>query len=198
MIALDLANTVATTRTPDALGDPFRAAAWIAGHGAEGPPRIEGDVSSTRAPVAGVLLASPAWARRLQTEALLLRGDIQTLLDAVVTDLPLATLPLPTLERALAAGRWTRRLDRSDGVLRLTEASAPTERPLAVLAPFAASAARLVETVQPARLRRCDAQDCLRWFVDTSRGGRRRWCSMATCGNRRKAARHRKRHPAGP
>ncbi|MGH6617812.1 CGNR zinc finger domain-containing protein [Sphingomonas sp.] len=27
-------------------------------------------------------------------------------------------------------------------------------------------------------------------FVDTSRGGRRRWCSMRTCGNREKASRH--------
>ncbi|MGG2464588.1 CGNR zinc finger domain-containing protein [Streptomyces sp. RGM 3693] len=25
-------------------------------------------------------------------------------------------------------------------------------------------------------------------FVDTSRGGRRRWCSMATCGNKVKKA----------
>jgi predicted RNA-binding Zn ribbon-like protein len=28
-------------------------------------------------------------------------------------------------------------------------------------------------------------------FVDTSRGGRRRWCSMKTCGNREKISRHR-------
>jgi predicted RNA-binding Zn ribbon-like protein len=29
-------------------------------------------------------------------------------------------------------------------------------------------------------------------FVDTSRGGKRRWCSMQTCGNREKVSRHRK------
>jgi predicted RNA-binding Zn ribbon-like protein len=29
-------------------------------------------------------------------------------------------------------------------------------------------------------------------FVDTSRGGKRRWCSMRTCGNREKVSRHRK------
>ncbi|MFB9795173.1 CGNR zinc finger domain-containing protein [Shinella granuli] len=27
-------------------------------------------------------------------------------------------------------------------------------------------------------------------FLDTSRGGKRRWCSMQTCGNREKVARH--------
>lgn len=48
------------------------------------------------------------------------------------------------------------------------------------------------------RLRIC-ANDGCRWvFHDTSRTGRRRWCSMASCGNRAKAARHRarKRGPA--
>src|SRR5690606_23867005 len=38
------------------------------------------------------------------------------------------------------------------------------------------------------RLRQCEA--CSWLFLDTSRGGRRRWCSMATCGNRAKARRH--------
>ena len=43
------------------------------------------------------------------------------------------------------------------------------------------------------RLRVC-ANDQCRWiFYDSSRTGRRRWCDMATCGNRAKAARHRAR-----
>jgi predicted RNA-binding Zn ribbon-like protein len=45
----------------------------------------------------------------------------------------------------------------------------------------------------PDRIRICDNDTC-RWvFYDTSRTGRRRWCDMATCGNRAKAARHRAR-----
>ncbi len=45
----------------------------------------------------------------------------------------------------------------------------------------------------PERIRVCDDETC-RWiFYDTSRTGRRRWCDMATCGNRAKAARHRAR-----
>lgn len=39
------------------------------------------------------------------------------------------------------------------------------------------------------RLRSCPR--CGWLFVDTSRGGRRRWCSMRTCGNREKVSRHR-------
>jgi predicted RNA-binding Zn ribbon-like protein len=34
-------------------------------------------------------------------------------------------------------------------------------------------------------------------FFDESRGGQRRWCDMATCGNQAKAARHRARAKAG-
>jgi predicted RNA-binding Zn ribbon-like protein len=30
-------------------------------------------------------------------------------------------------------------------------------------------------------------------FFDSTKNGRRRWCDMSTCGNRAKAARHRKR-----
>ena len=45
----------------------------------------------------------------------------------------------------------------------------------------------------PDRLRVC-ANDMCRWvFYYESRAGQRRWCDMATCGNRAKAARHRAR-----
>ncbi|MFI6848331.1 ABATE domain-containing protein [Kitasatospora sp. NBC_00085] len=36
------------------------------------------------------------------------------------------------------------------------------------------------------RVRECGAHDCSLIFVDTSRPGRRRWCSMERCGNRHK------------
>jgi predicted RNA-binding Zn ribbon-like protein len=38
----------------------------------------------------------------------------------------------------------------------------------------------------PERIRQCAAGDCRLVFVDTSRPGRRRWCSMQRCGNRAK------------
>ena len=50
-----------------------------------------------------------------------------------------------------------------------------------------------------ARLRICPR--CGWLFHDSSKGGRRRWCSMSTCGNREKAGRHRhaqKRAGPGP
>lgn len=44
-----------------------------------------------------------------------------------------------------------------------------------------------------ARLKRCEGSRCSLVFVDTSRSGRRRWCSMERCGNRAKVAAHRRR-----
>ncbi|MFD0278240.1 CGNR zinc finger domain-containing protein [Kitasatospora sp. NPDC127111] len=50
------------------------------------------------------------------------------------------------------------------------------------------------------RIRECGAHDCYLIFVDTSRPGRRRWCSMERCGNRHKvrALRARRERPDAP
>jgi predicted RNA-binding Zn ribbon-like protein len=40
------------------------------------------------------------------------------------------------------------------------------------------------------RIRRCAHAQCVLHFYDTSPKRSRRWCSMAGCGNRAKAARH--------
>ncbi|MGQ0845413.1 MAG: CGNR zinc finger domain-containing protein [Sporichthyaceae bacterium] len=40
------------------------------------------------------------------------------------------------------------------------------------------------------RFGRCAHEQCVLHFHDASARGQRRWCSMATCGNRAKAARH--------
>ena len=42
----------------------------------------------------------------------------------------------------------------------------------------------------PDRIRQCQHPACVLWFYDTTRNGTRRWCSMASCGNRAKAHRH--------
>jgi predicted RNA-binding Zn ribbon-like protein len=43
------------------------------------------------------------------------------------------------------------------------------------------------------RVRRCANPDCVLLFLDVSKGGQRRWCDMATCGNRAKTAAHQAR-----
>ena len=40
------------------------------------------------------------------------------------------------------------------------------------------------------RVRQCANPDCGWLFLDNSKSGNRRWCSMSACGNRAKAHRH--------
>jgi predicted RNA-binding Zn ribbon-like protein len=59
-----------------------------------------------------------------------------------------------------------------------------------LLAPVLWSAADLLVGNQHSRVRQCANPACGWLFLDTSKGGNRRWCSMSACGNRAKAHRH--------
>lgn len=72
-------------------------------------------------------------------------------------------------------------------------------------APGVATGAQLLSTVArdavdlltgpyAERIRMCAGERCYLLYVDTSRPGRRRWCSMEHCGNRNKVRAHRARH----
>ena len=60
-----------------------------------------------------------------------------------------------------------------------------------LLAPVAFSASELLLCEDLKRLKQC--QSCGWLFLDKSKGGRRRWCDMKTCGNRAKVTRFRQR-----
>jgi predicted RNA-binding Zn ribbon-like protein len=72
----------------------------------------------------------------------------------------------------------------------------PTEAPSipALLAPVIWSAAGLLAGPRLPRVRHCANERCLWLFLDDSKSGTRRWCSMSACGNRAKAHRHYVRH----
>lgn len=84
--------------------------------------------------------------------------------------------------QAVAAGALTRFEDGSFGL------TWPEEETRRVRFAVAADAmALLADPARLARLHRCPGRDCGWVFLDTS--GRRRWCSMATCGSREKMRR---------
>lgn len=69
------------------------------------------------------------------------------------------------------------------------------ERNLAGPAPLAVlRGADLMTSRDVRRVRSCDDPRCGALFLDTSSGVGRRWCDMATCGNRAKARGYRERH----
>jgi predicted RNA-binding Zn ribbon-like protein len=82
--------------------------------------------------------------------------------------------------------------------LRLTR-TAPVRREFAaeagLMTPVYAAAwaaSEALVSAGPARIRACPGRGCGWLFLD--RTGRRRWCTMATCGNRSKARRFAERH----
>lgn len=94
--------------------------------------------------------------------------------------------PFPDRDRALL-NRWAAaaapapRLER-DGV------SWKGEGVGAFLAAIARTAVELLGGELGDRIRQCSAERCATLFVDTSRSAHRKWCSMATCGNKAKVA----------
>ena len=63
----------------------------------------------------------------------------------------------------------------------------------AVLSTIARDAVELIGSPDLDRVRECGRPECTRLFVDDARGKPRRWCGMAECGNRMKAAEYRRR-----
>lgn len=65
--------------------------------------------------------------------------------------------------------------------------------PEALLLPVGEALGRFVCTEDFSNVKACEGPACTLLFADHTRGHRRRWCSMALCGNRAKQAAHRDR-----
>ena len=64
-------------------------------------------------------------------------------------------------------------------------------QPEDLFAPLAYGAAKLFAEAERTRVRKCG--NCVLHFLDTSKKGTRRWCSMQLCGNRLKVAAYARR-----
>jgi predicted RNA-binding Zn ribbon-like protein len=97
------------------------------------------------------------------------------------------------INRVLGRSAGTRRVElRADGSFIRT--FVPVGDAFAGLViPVVESAADALILGELSRVRRCADPRCHRVFFDNTKNGRRRWCDMATCGNRAKAARHREK-----
>ncbi|MFI4982934.1 MAG: CGNR zinc finger domain-containing protein, partial [Nevskiales bacterium] len=62
--------------------------------------------------------------------------------------------------------------------------------------PVAEAVASLLAQGDFTLVRTCESSDCTLWFHDHTKSHRRRWCSMAQCGNRQKVAAFRARRKA--
>ncbi len=110
------------------------------------------------------------------------------------------------LRKQRIAGEWIEPLNR---ILRITEGHDELVSQAGIwkiefvareggldwlLAAVARSGAEIIAEGARARLRLCANPHCGLFFYDNSRTRRRRWCSMAVCGNRSKVAAFARKH----
>jgi len=135
----------------------------------------------------------PRLAQAVLTRALDLREALYRILAAPAD--PPAPADVAVLNAVLRDALVHRQLAGRDG-LRWTWTDEPVTSQ-AILWRIAWSAAALVTSPDRDRVRECRSATCSWLFVDRSRGRRRQWCEMRTCGNREKARRHYARQKAG-
>lgn len=173
-VAIDFANTVVT---PDGHGDALTTGQHFQAFVEEAAARFPGLGLS--------ILARRGRRRARLGEARELRAAIRgTLEDLCAGDRILATRIRPINRWLQQSPTWPELVYRSNGWTLMERAWPRGARH--ALATIARAAARLI--ADGAGVRRCGRADCVLFFRDNSRNGRRRWCSMATCGNRAKAA----------
>ncbi len=127
-------------------------------------------------------------------EALALREAIYRLFFSTAEDKTPAPADLDSLNRALRVAPERIGVARAGSgfawrVRAIDEPGVPS-----LLAPVTWSAANLLTGPRLPRVRHCANERCLWLFLDDSKSGTRRWCSMSACGNRAKAHRHYVRH----
>jgi len=136
----------------------------------------------------------PAVSRARLREARALREAIDVCLQATLAHEPASPAAVAAIDHWLAHAEPRARLALAgDGTPVLGELE-PPDPVRGALGAIALDAARMLgRPAEAARIRVCASETCSARFYDRSPGGRRRWCSMALCGNEAKARRHRER-----
>jgi predicted RNA-binding Zn ribbon-like protein len=142
-------------------------------------------------------LQQPAGASAALADSRRIRASLRALAErgAMAPDVRLDALA--EINRVLGRSAGTRRVEvRGDGSF--ARSFVPVGDAFAgLMIPIVESAADALVLAELTRVRRCADPRCLRVFFDSTKNGRRRWCDMATCGNRAKAARHRRKLAIG-
>ncbi len=174
-LALDFINSeyVVEGKRHDGFIDDQSVATWLINVG------LLADMSDQQIP-AGLL-----------TEARELRDAARKVVNAGMNRVP---ADLTVINRVLAAGRPIRTLEWDAGMQQFRVAVyQDAGNPSGLLWPIADVLINLVTSDKFEFVRQCEAHDCILLFHDLSKSHRRRWCSMATCGNRMKVAAFRSR-----
>ncbi len=184
---LDFVNTLDLWPVPhDHLDSPETALDWL----------VEHDLlhREARAHLLATFGASPAAGAEILAKLRRVRQAMRGVLEAASIHRAPEAADLEEMNRALRTHYIYELVPARDGVsLDHRHQGDPVDGAMARLAE---SIARELIQGDTSRLRVCENPQC-RWvFKDTSRTGKRKWCSMRSCGNRAKVARHRARRKA--
>lgn len=180
--ALDLVNTVDWRGTPDP-SDRLRTYGDLVSWGEESDLLTNEEAARLRR--AGEL--APSRAAAALRRARELREAIHRL--ALATRGPLRDDDLGSLNVTLQRIRARPVLELADDTVVARWTCSSRDGDL-LLGRIAGSAFTLFSSSERSRVRRCGSVECGWLFIDRSRDGTRRWCSMEDCGNREKARRH--------
>ena len=140
---------------------------------------------------AGIATTSPRISTKMLIEAHKLREAIYRIVNAVLHQKSFDVEDLNTVNHWASFRIESPQLIADGKSLAIKTAAA--QRAESVIAEIARDAVSLLGGQQQKRIRRCAREDCTLLFVDESRSGRRRWCSMNACGNRAKTVAYRRR-----
>ena len=126
-------------------------------------------------------------AKQLLDQARKLRSVLREMAERLTAGKPVGQGALGEINRVLAQESGYNQLVRSSGGYEFHFQPVRREA-IHLLTPIAMSAAELLRNSEPLRIRRCGNPVCRLYYYDTSKNRTRRWCSMAICGNRMKAA----------
>jgi predicted RNA-binding Zn ribbon-like protein len=139
--------------------------------------------------------AHPRDASRAFDRTRALREALHSVLSAIVGDHAAPAPALPYLEERWKEAVAHARARQSGGRVRL--ALEIEHSGLDYLNDeLALRSLDLLEDLPAHRMRVCSGSACGWVFIDRSKGGRRRWCDMTTCGNAEKSRRHYQRTKA--
>jgi predicted RNA-binding Zn ribbon-like protein len=184
-VALDLVNTV------DWRGDPARRRdllvtfehllAWAKAAGLLTPGAVRAMSASAQ--------RDPARATRALQRARRLREVLAPVLTAAAHDEPATARDVRRLNMFLKAALRRRRLELRRTAFVWSWADDKSDAFDSLLWPIVLAAAELLSSDARTQIHECGGKGCGWLFLDTSRNGRRRWCTMQGCGNRAKARR---------
>lgn len=184
-LALDLINTqcVRNGRVVDTLDNPVTLVDWLV---------QAGTLDTVRAKTVLRHIERRKQGTRVYEQARRLRGALRAMAEHIVAGKPVPQSSLNVINEVLSYGVGHTQLIRVRGGFE-KHLHRTRDDAVQLLVPIAETAADLLCHGDLSLVKKCANPRCILYFYDTTKNHARRWCSMAGCGNRMKAAAHYRR-----